>query len=151
MTRRIRRGFGTAAAAIIAAAIGPGSAAVAGVEDAWAWKHRVLVVFAPDESNRDLELQRQNLTRDTSGLADRHMSVVEVVDGRATPVFGPDLKLTGADLSAYARKTGDAFEVMLFGKDTGLKLRSAEPVSINGLFALIDTMPMRRQEMRLSN
>jgi hypothetical protein len=34
------------------------------------------------------------------------------------------------------------------GKDGGVKLRSAEPVAAGDFFALIDTMPMRRREMR---
>ncbi len=32
-------------------------------------------------------------------------------------------------------------------KDGGVKLRSSEPVSTKDLFGLIDSMPMRRQEM----
>jgi hypothetical protein len=41
-----------------------------------------------------------------------------------------------------------AFSVRLLGKDGGEKLRSNQPVSTESLFALVDAMPMRRQEMR---
>jgi hypothetical protein len=36
---------------------------------------------------------------------------------------------------------------LLIGKDGGVKLRSSEPVSVKDIFGLIDSMPMRRQEM----
>jgi hypothetical protein len=35
----------------------------------------------------------------------------------------------------------------LIGKDGTVKLRSAEPVPVKDIFGLIDSMPMRRQEM----
>ncbi len=40
------------------------------------------------------------------------------------------------------------FEVLLVGKDGGVKLRREQPVAASEIVALIDTMPMRRQEMR---
>jgi len=42
---------------------------------------------------------------------------------------------------------GGSFQVLLIGKDGGVKLRSSEPVSMKDLFGLIDSMPMRQQEM----
>jgi hypothetical protein len=41
-----------------------------------------------------------------------------------------------------------AFEVLLVGKDGGVKLRRDRLVSPSGIIALIDTMPMRQEEMR---
>ena len=41
-----------------------------------------------------------------------------------------------------------SFRVVLIGKDGGVKLRQEEPISVADLFALIDSMPMRKQEMR---
>lgn len=40
------------------------------------------------------------------------------------------------------------FAVILIGKDGGEKLRRLEHVPIETIFALIDTMPMRRREMQ---
>ncbi len=42
---------------------------------------------------------------------------------------------------------GGTFEVVLIGRDGGEKLRANAPVPPAELFALIDTMPMRRAEM----
>jgi hypothetical protein len=40
------------------------------------------------------------------------------------------------------------FEVLLIGKDGGVKLRRDKLVSPSEVIALIDTMPMRQEEMR---
>ncbi|NBF41151.1 MAG: DUF4174 domain-containing protein [Spirochaetes bacterium] len=43
---------------------------------------------------------------------------------------------------------GQQFVVLLIGKDGGVKLRAEEPVTTTELFSLIDSMPMRRREIR---
>ena len=40
------------------------------------------------------------------------------------------------------------FEVLLVGKDGGVKLRREQPVAVADITALIDTMPMRQAEMK---
>ncbi|MEM9823617.1 MAG: DUF4174 domain-containing protein [Bacteroidota bacterium] len=40
------------------------------------------------------------------------------------------------------------FEVLLLGLDGGVKLQQPEVLSCTELFAIIDRMPMRRQELR---
>ncbi len=129
---------------------GAGSAAFASPSDSWAWKYRVLVVFASNDEDPSLRSQRQQLKGMRSELDDRHMSVIEVIGSNATHVSGPDLGLSGNELKTFVRKKDDRFEVLLFGKDTGIKLRSSEPVAASNVFSLIDTMPMRRQEMKRS-
>ena len=41
-----------------------------------------------------------------------------------------------------------AFELLLVGRDGGVKLRRDAPVAASEITALIDTMPMRQAEMR---
>ncbi|WP_298985035.1 DUF4174 domain-containing protein [uncultured Roseibium sp.] len=136
------------ALAVVAATFIPSQASAAEVPEAWAWKHRVIVVFAPHPEDTDLIAQRRAFARIQEGFEERNLVLVEVVSGTANTVIGPDLNVSGSGVRDYARKTDEQFEVMLFGKDTGLKLRSAKPVSANAIFALIDKMPMRRDEMR---
>jgi len=52
------------------------------------------------------------------------------------------------DLDIVTREGAKVFRVRLIGKDGGEKLLSASPVTMPELFALIDTMPMRREEMK---
>jgi bifunctional DNA-binding transcriptional regulator/antitoxin component of YhaV-PrlF toxin-antitoxin module len=40
------------------------------------------------------------------------------------------------------------FAIILVGKDGGIKLNRAEHSQLNDIFALIDAMPMRQEEMR---
>ena len=43
--------------------------------------------------------------------------------------------------------SSSGFQLLLLGKDGGVKLRSST-ASLEDVFSLIDTMPMRRREMR---
>ncbi len=45
-------------------------------------------------------------------------------------------------------EAGTTFEVLLVGKDGGVKLRRQKPVAVAEISGLIDTMPMRREEMQ---
>lgn len=115
--------------------------------DAWAWKHRVVVVVAPDVSDVSLGKQRDALSGTEASISDRHMSVIEIVGGEASAVMGARIDVSAPELKAFLRKKDDSFEVFLLGKDTGVKLRSATPVTSDDLFSLIDSMPMRQREM----
>lgn len=120
---------------------------MAGPSQAWAWKHRVVVVFAPDSRDGSLLRQRAALAGTEAEIADRHMSVIEIVDGKASAVMGARIDVSASAMRTFLRKQDTGFEVFLLGKDTGVKLRSGTPVTSTDLFSLIDSMPMRRQEM----
>ena len=42
----------------------------------------------------------------------------------------------------------ESFRIVLIGKDGGVKLDQAKGISIQEVFDLIDTMPMRQAEIR---
>jgi hypothetical protein len=52
------------------------------------------------------------------------------------------------DMEIVTREGATAFKVRLIGKDGGEKRVSTEPVTMTEVFALIDAMPMRREEMK---
>jgi hypothetical protein len=85
--------------------------------------HRVLVIDTPDPASSDYQTQAAALLPDWAGLLERDLTIVT------------QMKAAG-------------FRVRLVGKDGGVKLDSAKPVVAADLFALIDAMPMRRQEVR---
>lgn len=98
---------------------------------------RLLVLSAPDAADRRLTAQRAALAAVRPDLGERDLVVVEAVGG-------------GPDAVAVRRRLGlpsDAFRVVLVGKDGGAKITSAEPIPPGRLFATIDAMPMRRDEM----
>ena len=100
------------------------------------WKSRIIVAFARSAS--DPRLARQSkLFRDMgAGGRERDLVLVEAVG--AAPA---------AEVLRRRFDTGEPFAAMLIGKDGGEKLRSDQPVGEAELFPLIDSMPMRREEM----
>lgn len=95
---------------------------------------RPLYVFSPSANDTRLGRQQEINRAAVSGFRDRDMTV--------TVVTGP---------SALRRRFGigaGQFRVILVGKDGGVKLSSDAPVSAATLFSLIDSMPMRRDELR---
>ncbi|WP_448660389.1 DUF4174 domain-containing protein [Sphingomonas sp. CJ99] len=103
------------------------------------WDKRVVVVFAADEA---MAKRQRALLTDASGMAERDLHRIEVIGDR----------VSGSSTSAAALrqrlKPDGPLTVLLIGKDGGVKLRSAEPVSQDRLFETIDAMPMRASEMQ---
>ncbi len=56
--------------------------------------------------------------------------------------------LVERDFVIETRFGAPAFSVVLIGKDGGEKLRRQAPLAPAELFAIVDAMPMRREEMR---
>ena len=59
--------------------------------------------------------------------------------------------LTNSEAEQLRAETGIpamGFALRLVGKDGGVKLARSKPVPMEEIYALIDTMPMRRSEMK---
>ena len=105
----------------------------AGVDlDTYHWQARPIIIFADDGDPR-LE-QQLDLLRDARRHLQERENVVIVDTEDSSP------------LRTRFRPSG--FTVILVGKDGGEKLRKTRIVAPQELNALIDTMPMRRREMR---
>ncbi len=113
------------------------------VSPAHAGSTRPLYVFAPTSGDARLASQRSIISAASSGLAERDMPVIMII---ADQVSGSPQ--SGAALRARFGIAPTQFRVILVGKDGGVKMSAASPVSAQSLFALVDAMPMRRQEMR---
>jgi Domain of unknown function (DUF4174) len=116
--------------------------------DALRWKNRVLVLFSPSESDASFQAQKQGLASSAQGVAERDLVIMEILE-QGLSRAGNQL-LSEKSVQAIRKRFGvqaGAFQVLLIGKDGGVKLRSSEPVSMKDLFGLIDSMPMRQQEM----
>ncbi|MEO0588415.1 MAG: DUF4174 domain-containing protein [Planctomycetota bacterium] len=123
------------------------SAAPAWSMQAYAWSHRPVVIFALDPADPALATQRQTLIALAPSLAEREIVVIQAVADSVTADDEP-VAASPADLrAAYDVPTDQPFAALLVGKDTGVKLRSAAPLTEQDLFPLIDSMPMRQREM----
>lgn len=104
--------------------------------------NRVLLVFAPSESDRDLAAQRAALHPGSAGHAERDLVTIEVIGNHAD-----DGRVGARTLRRAYGVAPCEFTVVLMGKDGGEKWRQRHPVTEAALFATIDAMPMRRNEM----
>ena len=129
------------------------------------WNNRPLVIFAPSAENDDYLEQVRKLEDADRELADRDMVVIHAL-GATGPIGAVAGRIELFDTSPPRRETlspadvenlqdtygvgQQEYAVLLIGKDGGVKLRSDEPVTTVRLFSLIDSMPMRRREIRES-
>jgi molybdopterin converting factor small subunit len=112
-------------------------------------RFRPVIVFYPERAGRPegvaVRRQRELLQGHEAELKERDVVVVFV------PVAGDGDQPSNRHLQGLRREFQVAdreFTVVLVGKDGGEKFRSHAPVTIEKFNALIDAMPMRRQEVR---
>ena len=112
------------------------------------WNFRPLVIFAPSSNNDDFVRQRMIVNRGLAGFQERNIVVVEVIGANVNSRLGPQSGATANALRTYYSVDGRQFRSILVGKDGGRKLRSGQAIRAQRLFGVIDSMPMRRIEMR---
>lgn len=112
------------------------------------WKHRVILLFAPNTDHDLLKQQHALLRADTHGLSERDIIIFQVIpnqiEGQNTSW---DAKSSHMLRDSY-RVGDEAFCVILLGKDGSEKLRRKELLPCKELYSVIDAMPMRQREMR---
>jgi hypothetical protein len=104
--------------------------------EAYRWKARPVIVFG-SESNEAFRRQIALLFNAAPGLQERDMVVIQAEDGNDRH-----------NLHALYGVPPQTFEVLLVGKDGGVKFRSNQPLEPEEIFRTVDAMPMRREEMR---
>lgn len=105
------------------------------------WKNRLLLLFAPDQNHADFSNQKNIIGKNTQGIAERDLLVLELTpNGKQAAQRQELLTQFGVEEQAYT--------LILLGKDGLEKYRSQKPVPMEEIFSIIDQMPMRRQEMR---
>jgi len=113
------------------------------------WKNRLLLVFAPDSSHPLFESLQRDISTRKHEVDDRDLVVFEILGVGTSKRDGTQLD---PHMAASLRKRFDispkAFSLILVGKDGGIKLRKNDPVKLEEIFRLIDSMPMRQDEMR---
>ena len=129
--------------ATLAAAQKPLPSSLAQTLHAAQWKKRVLLIGAPNAAQADFQRQKKLLAAVPDQLRERDFLVLEVTLNQLP--LGDGLyweKQFGQPLTQ--------FTVVLIGKDGGVKRLENKPINPADLFATVDKMPMRRQEMRQS-
>ncbi len=112
------------------------------------WKYRPLLVFTNSTDSAALAEQRRIVTSSRTGLAERDVVVVWVIGDAVSSELGPGPGLSAGALRTRFGASTAPFRVILVGKDGDPKLSQSAPLDVGRLFATIDAMPMRRDEMR---
>lgn len=99
---------------------------------------RLLIVFAPDESDESLIEQKKLVEESETGFEERDLLPVYIA---ATSPGDAEIRV------GFGVERG-SFAAVLVGKDGTEKARFESPVATEELFRLIDAMPMRKREMK---
>lgn len=110
------------------------------------WENRVLLVFADRESDEQLQQQLDIFETHETDVLDRDLVVYELV-GEQVRYKDKTLSANNAVWRTQYDVQQD-FQVLLIGKDGGVKMRKSKVVAMQDINDLIDSMPMRRAEMR---
>lgn len=111
------------------------------------WKNRVLVVSATNENDRNMKEQLDELALSPNEFADRDMALVTLLDDSVSRA--EDRVLTNGETASARDALGirpGSFALRLIGKDGSVKFSADSMTPMNRIYALIDTMPMRKAE-----
>ena len=100
------------------------------------WKNRIILLFADNIKNQQLKEQKKILASDYRGQISRDLITFTFTKNNHKDEY----------FDKYDIKNG--FTLILIGKDGGEKMRSSKAVSLDEIFSLIDSMPMRKQEIK---
>ncbi len=104
---------------------------------------RLLVLFAPHRHDPRLVRQEAAFQGESAGMRERQLVLIVVLQDSAVPA-----RLDAMKLRRKYHVDPDAFEAFLIGKDGTVAYRTKKFVTPKALYARIDRMPMRRDEMR---
>jgi hypothetical protein len=114
------------------------------------WENRLLIIYTISNSPSTLENQLVQIKKATKDFAARDLKViilqiekVKIWNSLASHQLTYDQITEDLNISA-----DQSYQNLLIGKDGGVKLRQASPISNQELFNTIDAMPMRQREMR---
>jgi len=116
--------------------------------DAFQWKNRIVVIYS-DESSNLLTSQKQYYADGKTDYEERDLIVFVLTDETLKYIDNSAASIDAIDVRNFLNiSEKDTFNVSLIGKDGGIKLQQNTLLTNEKLFATIDSMPMRKREMR---
>ncbi len=113
------------------------------------WEKRLVLLFAPTSPHTTFQKQLALFQNQRKGLKERHILLIQVI-GQGQSKVGKRLiaKNVAKSYLQQLKLSKKSYSFVLIGKDGGVKLRRNKLVSTKELFGLIDSMPMRQDEMK---
>lgn len=109
----------------------------------------MLIVFAPSVDNFNYQQQMQLFNQHKNDFTDRDLVLVQVLSKNKSYANGQPIdESSAANLRNLFGIDKENFQLILIGKDGGVKRQESKPVEAAAIFEQIDAMPMRQQEMQ---
>ena len=105
------------------------------------WKNRVIVTFSPTKNNTERNYFLNSINRNLCKFNSRNIIHIDFIFNEKNP----EIEKFESYFENLSLSTSE-FRLILIGKDGGIKLNSRR-ISLEEIFSLIDTMPMRQEEM----
>lgn len=113
------------------------------------WQDRVILLFAPNPTHPDYREMAAELAESSDGIEERDLVIYHLFWERPGLVGDKEVPVEVAEgLRREHAVLKDAFTYILLGKDGAQKMRSEEAVPVKTVFDEIDSMPMRKKEMK---
>ena len=113
------------------------------------WENRLLFLFAPNRNHPFFDTLHKALEAQKAEAKDRDLVIFEILESGRSSMNTNDLDhQTAQSLREKFDVPRGEFIVILIGKDGGIKLRRQNQTQIEDIFAVIDAMPMRQEEIR---
>lgn len=119
--------------------------------DSYRWENRLILIVAENPEDGKIAEQLKLFQNEQEALSDRKLLIFKIHAGGCTvsnssmkPILNTDKK----DLYEEFGSNSTPFQILLIGLDGGIKMKSNRVTDPAVFFAEIDTMPMRRNELR---
>jgi hypothetical protein len=116
---------------------------------AYQWKNRLLLLFASSEEDQAYLTLKKEIDHQAMEVRDRELLVFYVLEKGESRLGQERLR---PDQALFLRRrlsvAPGRFTAILIGKDGGEKMRKESFLDLKEIFAIIDAMPMRQQEMK---
>ena len=117
--------------------------------DQFKWKNRLLFLFASEKNDPLLRDLKAEISVRKNEVEDRDLVVFEIFESGPSTMNTTQMDpQTAASLRKHFDLPPKTFMFILLGKDGGIKLKRNDHVELEEIFTLIDSMPMRKDEMR---
>lgn len=107
------------------------------------WKSRIVILYENDTNFTDVKNALEIIDNNASKLSERDILVFVYQND---VFYNTNRTTTDIKKSAVLPKSYDGY--ILIGKDGGIKSKAPYPFNLEKLCDLIDSMPMRKSEMR---
>ena len=115
------------------------------------WQKRIICIVADNATDSLYKYQIAELTEDVKGLEERKLMIYDIHKDKYRILFPKESASQWAysnDIYQKYTESEASFNLLLIGLDGGIKLRQQDFLTTKELFRIIDSMPMRRAEIR---